>query len=51
MSEQFLHSADVGAVFEQDRLGVPRQSLIKIWIAERLAISRHKVEQFGAGNA
>lgn len=23
--------------FEADRLGVPRQSLIKIWIAERLA--------------
>lgn len=23
--------------FEADRLGVPRQSLIKVWIAERLA--------------
>ena len=28
--------------FEADRLGVPRQSLIKVWIAERLATSRHK---------
>jgi hypothetical protein len=37
--------------FEADRLGVPRQSLIKVWIAERLATSRQKVEQFGAGNA
>jgi hypothetical protein len=37
--------------FEADRLGVPRQSLIKVWIAERLAKSRHKVEQLGAGNA
>jgi hypothetical protein len=37
--------------FEADRLGVPRQSLIKVWIAERLAASRQKVEQFGAGNA
>jgi hypothetical protein len=37
--------------FEADRLGVPRQSLIKVWIAERLAASRHKAEQFGAGNA
>lgn len=37
--------------FEADRLGVPRQSLIKVWIAERLAASRHKVEPFGAGNA
>ena len=26
--------------FEADRLGVPRQSLIKVWIAERLAGSR-----------
>ena len=26
--------------FEADRLGVPRQSLIKIWIAERLSQSR-----------
>jgi hypothetical protein len=33
--------------FEADRLGVPRQSLIKVWIAERLAQSRkqHRVEQ------
>jgi len=37
--------------FEADRLGVPRQSLIKVWIAERLAASRHKVGQCGAGNA
>lgn len=37
--------------FEADRLGVPRQSLIKVWIAERLAASRRKVEQFGTGNA
>ena len=37
--------------FEADRLGVPRQSLIKVWIAERLAASRQKVEQFGAGSA
>jgi len=35
--------------FEAD--GVPRQSLIKVLIAERLATSRHKVGQFGAGNA
>ena len=26
--------------FEADRLGVPRQSLFKVWIAERLAGSR-----------
>jgi hypothetical protein len=26
--------------FEADRLGVPRQSLIKVWIAERLATTR-----------
>jgi len=25
---------------EADRLGVPRQSLIKIWIAERLSITK-----------
>lgn len=25
---------------EADRLGVPRQSLIKVWIAERLALTR-----------
>lgn len=31
--------------------GVPRQSLIKVWIAERLATSRLKGERFGAGNA
>lgn len=37
--------------FEADRLGVPRQSLIKVWIGERLAASRHKVEPFGASNA
>ncbi|MFM8789966.1 MAG: type II toxin-antitoxin system BrnA family antitoxin [Chthoniobacterales bacterium] len=37
--------------FEADRLGVPRQSLIKVWIAERLAASRQKVEQLGAGSA
>jgi len=37
--------------FEADRLGVPRQSLIKVWIAERLAASRQKVGQFGAGSA
>jgi hypothetical protein len=30
--------------FEADRLGVPRQSLIKVWIAERLALARHKPE-------
>jgi len=26
--------------FEADRLGVPRQSLIKVWIAERLAAAK-----------
>ncbi len=26
--------------FEADRLGVPRQSLIKVWIAERLASTK-----------
>ena len=26
--------------FEADRLGVPRQSLIKVWIAERLAATK-----------
>jgi len=26
--------------FEADRLGVPRQSLIKVWIAERLAAAQ-----------
>ena len=26
--------------FEADRLGVPRQSLIKVWIAERLATEK-----------
>jgi hypothetical protein len=26
--------------FEANRLGVPRQSLIKVWIAERLATAR-----------
>ncbi|MEO0454304.1 MAG: CopG family transcriptional regulator, partial [Verrucomicrobiota bacterium] len=32
---------------EADRLGVPRQSLIKIWIAERLSIAKKEkqVEQ------
>ena len=25
---------------EADRLGVPRQSLIKVWVAERLAMAR-----------
>ena len=29
--------------FEADRLGVPRQSLIKVWIAERLALAKKKV--------
>ena len=28
--------------FEADRLGVPRQSLIKVWIAERLAHTSKK---------
>lgn len=27
---------------EADRLGVPRQSLIKVWIAERLTLTRQK---------
>ncbi len=31
--------------FEADRLGVPRQSLIKVWIAERLATAKNKVER------
>ena len=31
--------------FEADRLGVPRQSLIKVWIAEQLAQERrHRAE-------
>lgn len=27
---------------EADRLGVPRQSLIKVWVAERLATTRQR---------
>ena len=27
---------------EADRLGVPRQSLIKVWIAERLTLTKQK---------
>ncbi len=36
--------------FEADRLGVPRQSLIKVWIAERLSQSR-KLKQAEQGSA
>jgi hypothetical protein len=31
--------------FEADRLGVPRQSLIKVWIAERLAAAKKNTVQ------
>ena len=35
--------------FEADRLGVPRQSLIKVWIAERLSQERrHKIAERGS---
>ena len=35
---------------EADRLGVPRQSLIKVWIAERLAQThKQKLVEQGAG--
>jgi len=38
---------------EAGRLGVPRQSLIKVWIAERLAATRkaNKVERQRGANA
>ena len=35
--------------FEADRLGVPRQSLIKVWIAERLSQERRqKISERGS---
>lgn len=34
--------------FEADRLGVPRQSLIKVWIAERLAHTGKKTNRLHA---
>ena len=34
---------------EADRLGVPRQSLIKVWIAERLAQTHRQKLVEGAG--
>lgn len=34
--------------FEADRVGIPRQSLIKVWIAERLSqTTREKADQGG----
>jgi hypothetical protein len=38
--------------FEADRLGVARQSLIKVWIAERLALTKRQkhAEQGAAAN-
>jgi hypothetical protein len=36
---------------EADRLGVPRQSLIKIWIAERLANERSTRKQNQAAHS
>jgi len=38
--------------FEANRLGVPRQSLIKVWIAERLSQERrHKIAEQGGDAA
>ncbi len=35
---------------EADRLGVPRQSLIKVWVAERLAVVRRTRAAVGRAN-
>ena len=38
--------------FEANRIGVPRQSLIKVWIAERLSLAKKRIqtEQGAAAN-